>query len=911
MVIAEGVLLGPYEILTRIGAGGMGEVWRARDKRIGRDVAVKILPEAYTVSDEAVHRFEQEARAAGALNHPNLVTIFDVGTTDRSPYIVMELLEGQTLRDVIGDLTPAPMPVRKAVDYAIQIASALAVAHEKGIIHRDLKPENVFITSDGRAKILDFGLAKLAAGVTDLGDGSGPRRTSAHLTSAGIAVGTPGYMSPEQARAQALDARTDIFSFGSVLYEMLSGRPAFDTFSAVETMHAILTVEPPPLSALVPGIPPSLEAIVLHCMEKNPRERFQSARDLAFQLRMLPDLGSSTHISSHLTGQPPVAETKVLPAVAMPRRISRAALAGAALALLLAAAAAGFTYLRTRPTTASGTTRTFRQLTFGDGLEIFPALAPDGKSFAFVSAEAGNQDIYVQRVDGRTPTNVTSDSPDDDSEPAFSPDGSQIAFRSERGSGGIFVMGVTGESVRRVTDFGHDPSWSPDGTRIAVSSAATDLRPHVHTTNGDLWVVDVRTGAKKRIMDGSPASITDAVQPSWSPNGKRIAFWGVLREGAQRHVWTIDPDAPEPLKTLVRVTTDPSIHWNPVWSPDGQYLYFGGNRDGTLNLWRIAVDAETGKAEGEPEAMSLPAAIAGNFTFSQQGDLAFTTATRAYRLLSMPFDPATGAIGEARTLFGGTQEIMSFEPSPDGQQVAFTTGGAQEDLFLAKTDGTRLRQLTNDAARDRSVTWSHDGRSLYFYSNRDGAYHVWTIHADGSGLSRVTDDADLKRLGEHNIYSPSASFDGSMLAAETDGRAVVVHLDRPLANRMEPIGNQLGSPGWSPDGTRLLGTGKSGNVRRGITVFDLRTRKYTQLLDRGVSPQWLPDSKRVAFFDRGSIGIVDLEGRIVATAAVTAPAGVQLENRVVIPRLSRDGTMLYVRQTLEQGDVWLTQHKKE
>jgi len=285
MAIAKGVSLGPYEILNQIGEGGMGEVWRARDRRIGRDVAVKILPESFSHGDERILRFEQEARAAGGLNHPGLVTIFDVGTTDGSPYIVMELLEGKTLREAIGDPVPSPLPLRKVIDYATQIASALSVAHEKGIIHRDLKPENLFVTSDGRVKILDFGLAKLAAEATDLDE----KRTARHLTSAGIAVGTPGYMSPEQARAQPLDHRTDIFSLGSVLYEMTSGRPAFDCFSAIETMHAVLNTEPPSLTALDSNVPPALDAVVRHCMEKSPRERFQSARDLAFQLRMLPE----------------------------------------------------------------------------------------------------------------------------------------------------------------------------------------------------------------------------------------------------------------------------------------------------------------------------------------------------------------------------------------------------------------------------------------------------------------------------------------------------------------------------------------------------------------------------------------------------------------------------------------------
>src|ERR1043165_1875507 len=282
MAITRGSMVGPYEVLAHIGAGGMGDVWRARDKRIGRDVAIKVLPEAYAPGDDRLRRFEQEARAAGALNHPGLVIIFDVGTIDGSPYIVMELLEGETLRDAIGDVQPVALSLRKTIDYGIQIASALAVAHEKGIIHRDLKPENIFITPERRVKILDFGLAKLAQEAQDDKD-----KTGKQLTSTGMVVGTPGYMSPEQVRAKPLDHRTDIFSLGAVLYEMLSGKRAFDRESAVETMTAILNDEPTPLSSLVPNVPPALEAIVQHCMEKNPRERFQAARDLAFQLRML------------------------------------------------------------------------------------------------------------------------------------------------------------------------------------------------------------------------------------------------------------------------------------------------------------------------------------------------------------------------------------------------------------------------------------------------------------------------------------------------------------------------------------------------------------------------------------------------------------------------------------------------
>ncbi|HEV7241840.1 MAG TPA: protein kinase [Thermoanaerobaculia bacterium] len=895
MKIAKGVSLGPYEILAHIGAGGMGDVWRARDSRIGREVAVKILAESYGAGDERVQRFEHEARAAGALNHPGLVTIFDVGTTDGAPYIVMELLEGQTLREALGgEGEIVQIPLRKAVDYAMQIASALSVAHEKGIIHRDLKPENLFITSDGRAKILDFGLAKLAADATE----SGSRGTARHLTSAGIVVGTPGYMSPEQARAQPLDHRTDIFSFGSVMYEMFSGHPAFEAFSAVETMHAVLSVDPKSLAALVPGVSPALEEIVRHCMEKNPRERFQSARDLAFQLRMLPEM------------QTGYTETRRSPAVRrwkLPRRAGIAAVAA------LAVAAAGFALYRAgAAATPETNTRTFRQLTYADGLEAFPTLAPDGKSFAFVSSQSGNRDVYVQRLDGRIPVNITSDSPDDDSEPAFSPDGSQIAFRSERGGGGIFLMGVTGESARRLTPDGHNPAWSPDGARIVYSTLRVELRPYVHRANGILWIVDVRTGVRRRVMQPGSDSAdfgfhSDAVQPTWSPHGRRIAFWGVSTTPGRRDVWTVDPDAPNPNRSLVRVTSDLSLHWNPVWSPDGEFLYFGSDRDGTMNLWRIPMDEDSGKPIGESEPLSLPAQVSGNYALSKDGELLFAAVTRSYRLLALPFDTSSARTGEARPLLRGTQEILTFEPSPDGQSIAFTTTGAREDLFIGNADGTRLRQLTNDDARDRGVTWSPDGTTLYFYSNRDGGgYHIWSIRADGSALTRITDPRDLVRNRLETIQLPSVSPDGRRLAVQSGNAVFLIHLDRPIHQRIEKFGEELGLATWSPDGKHVLARNQT---TKESVVVSVLTRRVENVLKANVSPRWLPDGRRVVYVENHQIEILDLETGQATRQPFPPLDGVELDN--TSPRLSKDGTTMYVRQMLEQGDIWTMRFEKK
>jgi serine/threonine protein kinase len=286
MPLASGARLGPYEVVSPLGAGGMGEVYRARDTRIGRDVAVKVLPSALIADSDRLRRFEQEAHAAAKLSHPNIVTLFDVGRQDGAPYVVSELLEGETLRERLSGVGLSP---KKAIDHAIQIARGLAAAHEKGIVHRDLKPENLFVTHDGQVKILDFGLAKLTRG-DEIAEGlTHTGLPVARPTEAGTVLGTVGYMSPEQVRARPADHRSDIFSLGAVLYEMLTGQRAFRGGSAVETMNAILKEDPPELSTTGKALPPALERIVGHCLEKNPEERFQSARDVAFGLEAVSD----------------------------------------------------------------------------------------------------------------------------------------------------------------------------------------------------------------------------------------------------------------------------------------------------------------------------------------------------------------------------------------------------------------------------------------------------------------------------------------------------------------------------------------------------------------------------------------------------------------------------------------------
>src|SRR5215472_11552191 len=379
MEIAEGTRLGRYEIRSKIGAGGMGEVYRARDTRLGRDVAIKVLPSTLSADTDRLHRFEQEACAAGALNHPNILVIHHIDTHGGAPYIVSELLEGETLRK---RMSGAVMAQRRVIDYATEMARGLAAAHEKGIVHRDLKPDNIFITKDGRVKILDFGLAKQNLAESGLA-GETPTMTGASPTSPGTVLGTVGYMSPEQVRGQAVDHRSDIFSFGAILYEMVAGKRAFKGGSKVETMNAILKEEPPELSESGLPISPGIERVVRHCLEKEPGLRFQSTRDLAFDLESL--------------SSPSTTSAARIPALSSVSHW-RAPLLWALPLLLLASAGAFWTGRKT----VKQSEPVFTRLSFRAGNVAGARFSPDGQTVVYGAAFGGDPvEIYTTRVDER------------------------------------------------------------------------------------------------------------------------------------------------------------------------------------------------------------------------------------------------------------------------------------------------------------------------------------------------------------------------------------------------------------------------------------------------------------------------------------------------------------------------------
>jgi Tol biopolymer transport system component/serine/threonine protein kinase len=873
-----GKYLGPFEIVAAIGAGGMGEVWRARDARIGREVAIKVLPPAFALDPDRLRRFEQEVRAAGTLNHPNLITIYDLGSDNGTPYVVMELLEGETLRDKLIDR----LPLRKTIDYAVQIANGLAAAHEKGVVHRDLKPENIFITRDGRAKILDFGLAKLRAG----GDAAKKTesQTEQQWTSPGAVVGTAGYMSPEQVRGEAVDHRSDLFSFGAILYEMLSGRRAFKAGSSVETMNAILKEEPPELTQSAPNISPAIDLVVRHCLEKLREERFQSAKDLAFALERI----------SGVSGSSPAALAARSPPM---RWMLPAALAAVAAIAAVIGWRIGSRNAAVKPSTPA---RTFTLLTNQAGMESYPSLAPDGRTFVYVSKVSGNADIYLTRVEGRNAINLTKDSPAHDTMPAFSPDGSQIAFRSEREGGGIFLMGATGESVRRLTDFGYFPAWSPDGAEIALSTQTLE-GPYSRPSFSSLEVINVRTGARREIIDVQ----RDAIQPSWSPHGHRIAYWSVTVGGGQRDLYSVDPHAANPKATIVRLTNDAALDWNPVWSPDGNYLYFGSDRDGTLNLWRMQVDERRGTSLGPPEPLSLPTRYGAHFTIARQtGAIAYAGVDLSDSVSQVAFDPRNLRVtGEPVSLLGGAMLTLTFtgsSVSSDGRWYAFTNMGKQEDLFLARTDGGELRQLTNDPEKDRGASWSPDGKLVYFYSSRGPRYEVWSIRADGSGLRQISTTTGP------SLWRPKVMPDGRALYQFNNNGTVMLPLNADgTATRTEPLPPMPGrnrsfqTPALSPDGKRFAGaTGQvEGGGSPGLWLYSLATKQYEQLADRGYQPQWMPDGKRILFLDGDTPAVIDIATKEIRRI----PTGRRLRG----VELSPDAHALILLERTAEADIWL------
>jgi Tol biopolymer transport system component len=538
---------------------------------------------------------------------------------------------------------------------------------------------------------------------------------------------------------------------------------------------------------------------------------------------------------------------------------------------------------------------TFTRLTDLEGSETFPSLSPDGTYFLYSKSEGGHADIYLQRVGGGNPIDLTADSPSDDTQAAFSADGLQIAFRSERAGGGIFLMGATGESVRRLTGFGYNPAWSPDSREVLVATEGV-TSPDVRLLKSEVWRVDVATGARRRVLRG------DAVQPSWSPHGWRIAYWGLPAGSGQRVIWTSpaagDPRGGKP----VRVTSDAYLNWDPVWSPDGRYLYYASDRSGSMNLWRVPIDERSGEVRGAPEPVTTPAPWSGFLSFSRDGRR-LVYATREGRSNLERTSLAGGQAGALLPVTRGTRAVRSGDVSPDGRWIVFNTASPQQDLFVVQADGTGLRQLTNDAFKDRSPLWSFDGRRILFYSNRSGRYEAWAIRPDGSGLEPLT------RTPGSYVTSPIGSPDGRRLVCTLgSGGSALIDLDLPLARRvprplppLSPAGEVFLATSWSPDGAALVGTAQRSDESAfpGIFLYRFDTGRYMRLMANGDTAVWLRDGRTVLVQDRGKILAVDPGARGSRVVAGAPPHSTF--NSV---SATADGRTLFLVRATDEGDVW-------
>jgi serine/threonine protein kinase len=827
--LEKGTRLGEYEIQSLLGCGGMGEVYRARDLRLRRDVAVKVLPAFVSSDPERLRRFEQEATAAAALNHPNILAVHQLGTYGGAPYLVSELLEGETLREQIRR---GRIALRRVIDYAVQIAHGLSAAHEKGIVHRDLKPENLFLIKDGRVKILDFGLAKLTQAQRGY-EHSAP--TMGSETEPGLVMGTVGYMSPEQVRGQAADSRADIFAFGTILYEMLTGKRAFQKATSAETMSAILNEDPPRISQIVPNLPPGLQRVVHRCLEKNPEQRFHSASDLAFALEGSSDSGSSSGIG-------------------IAQMSSRSVYWWFATAVILVISAlAAILYLTRSPRVI--TTPSLTRLTWDSGLTTDPALSPDGKLLAYSSDRSGegHLDIYVQQVGGGEPLRLTS-GPGDKREPAFSPDGTTIVFDSA--DGGLYLVSALGGTARKLVAEGQGAQFSPQGKEIAYWSGGIGGVALNIPGEARIYVVDSTGGIPKQLR----SDFAVATFPIWTADGRHLLFLGNPDASkAETADWWVTPVDPGPagktgvIETMAKAKlTGDSQDFFPyeriALDADGKGLIFPGRSGDITNLWRIPFSPTKFRASGHPQQLTSGATR--------------EESPSAVRLTD----------GTSRVAFASFAENLAVWSLPIQPNQGRVTGEPE--------------QLTHDAVGDFMPSISRDGSKIVFVSTRPGQQEVWTKNLRTGQESALTATRVQK-------WDPKFSPDGSKIAfaefgQSSDWNVFVVPTTGGLP---EMVCRQCGEvTDWSLDGKRIIGNTVDGRA----WVLDLVSHHKSDLL---ATQRWIatdkfsPDGRWFGFMDAGSSGkhayIAPASGQPVPESAWIAVMDGETQG------WSPDGNLLY------------------
>jgi len=858
-------ILAHYRVLDKIGQGGMGEVYRAEDTRLGRQVALKFLPEAFWKDEERRARFGREARVLASLNHPGIAALHSMEKEDGVEFLVLELVEGETLADRIAR---GPLSLEEAVSLFRQISEALEAAHGKGIVHRDLKPSNVKIAPGGKVKVLDFGLAKTSMPAPGSGDLSQSPTVSRQMTESGIILGTAAYMSPEQARGDAVDKRTDIWAFGCCLHEALTGKAPFAGRTVSDTLAKILETEPE-----WDRVPAGLRPLLKRCLRKDPDRRIHDIADVRIELE-------ESAVSEPETV---VARRRWLPVVL-------AALGASAVTAVL------FTLMRTE---TPGTQRAL-QLTSAVGVESYPTWSPDGGRLAYESNQTGDWDVWVTQLGGGEPVNLTADAAGADRFPSWSPDGQQIAYLSERDRvWALYTLSALGGRPRKLLSLPPadesppwgSPQWSTDGTELAVAIRNA----------GRNFVEIVSVDSRQSRQIPLPEHDEDAPHDlSWSPDGRYFAYVAAILSVAEvTRLWILPSSGGEALP----VTDGYTNVWDPSWSPDGRELSFVSNLGGSMDLWEQTI-GDGGVPQGPPERITTGVEVR-TAAFSPDGTrLAYSRGRRYYdsniwRVRILHDRLATWADAEQLTFDNAF--IQWFDVSRDGKRLVFSSDRAgNQDLWVMPAGGGEMTQLTTHLTPDWNPRWSPDGAEVAFFGYRTGNREIWVMPSDGEPARQLTFHA---ALDIHPTWSPDGQ-DIAFTSKRTGNWDIwLVPAKGGEPQQVTTDSADEGTPEWSPDGQWLGFTQFSSRRFLGLPAS---LRGEPRILARGPAQgcRWSRDGKFIFYAgDRekaGNLWAASLEsGKEYRLTDFFGRRGRLSFN------LATDGEYLYFHWDEDVADLWV------
>jgi len=879
-----------YEITEKLGEGGMGVVYKARDLKLDRFVALKFLPASLMADDSAKLRFAREAKAASAIDHQNILTIFEINETeDGQTFIVMPAYEGQTLS---ARLAGGPLDVTEAIDIVTQVASGLARAHEKGIVHRDLKPDNIFITEDGQAKIVDFGIAKLA--------------TQTRVTRTGSTLGTVSYMSPEQIRGEELDHRSDIFSLGIVFYESLTGTLPFEGEHEASMIYSITTSDPKPLIEKRPDLPAALQEIVDRAMDKNTQGRYQDADGFRMDLETLrraigpsdtQALSSGTSVVGSGTGGPRRRRGPTIAVVFVIVVVS---------AFLIwnrseRGSKESVQDVSQRPTVQPA----LRQVTFAAGVEEYPALSSDGSRIAYSLEADGYRQIFVKDLQSGDERQITN-SPADNIQAAWAPDGKAILFvRSHQPDGkmepGDVFGSHTGGNVwryefstnkeTRLIEDAFNPSFSANGSQIAFDASWAGPRR--------IWISDEAGRNPQQLTFDSSETVSQII-PRWSPDGTMIVFQNIEWTTFDIKVLNVAT------REIAWVTRDRFQDLNPIWSRNGDAVYFSSYRSGGLNVWRMPV-AETGSPSGTARQVTTGAGQDVQLARSDNGSvIAISILHQNADIWRLPVSSKTGRpTGEPEEVIATTREDSRSSWSPDGSRIAFNSDRSGDmNLWVHSLADGSTHQITKGSGGDYQPTWSPDGQKLVFFSARSGNADIWVADIASGELTRLTQDASLEI---NPFYSPNGEY--IAYQSDHDGRRELwlMHAD---GSGQHPVTSN-GAGGhfvlWSPDSKAIIFSSPAAieNQAMQVSIDGTDAMPFATIVGRA-HMSFSPDANMV----------MDVTGHRTLWASPIgsgSPSAVfefdNPDNRIDYPVWSPDGNwVLFDRVKPQGGDIWLIEN---